>query len=381
MNQVNLDEEEIIKCMTDQKINEQTNKLPSLLRRVVQNSDREMMFDGIIIHYKLSASQIDVDGEDKSRRNDIIECWIETNKINDTFLEHFVKICMEKYKQYSINKINKKFIYQNIDSQWEKVCEREERMADTIILKDDDKKILLDEVEHFINNKEWYINHGFLYSLGILLHGSPGTGKTSLIRYISTITERNTHYLRLSQINSEQDFNKLLKNLNLETTILVMEDVDCAGNMVHSRDKIYADEKEKEQDKNVIKIIIPNNETNKDRLTKNEKFTLDVLLNILDGILTTSGQIVIMTTNYKDVLDKALIRPGRIDVNLELSKCTHKMINQLCKNFYNLTEIENDLREEINKIPEDKHTPAHVMNIFRKYRHDVNNGIKKIDFT
>ena len=62
--------------------------------------------------------------------------------------------------------------------------------------------------------------------------------------------------------------------------------------------------------------------------------TLDVLLNILDGILTTPGQIVIMTTNYKNILDKALIRPGRIDVNLELSKCTHDMIIKLSKKFY-----------------------------------------------
>lgn len=37
------------------------------------------------------------------------------------------------------------------------------------------------------------------------------------------------------------------------------------------------------------------------------------LLNVLDGVVDTPGRIVVMTTNYPEALDAALIRPGRID--------------------------------------------------------------------
>ena len=398
MNQVNLNEEPVIKCIIDEKINENTSKMPNLLTRVVQNSERKMEFEGKIINYRLSASKIEIDGDDetRSRRNDTIEIWMDTDRENDTFLQHFVKVCMEKYMTYIKNKMSSKYIFQNMNGTWTKVCLQSERMADTIVLKANDKEILMSEIEHFINNKEWYTNHGFLYSLGILFHGSPGTGKTSLIRYISTITGRNTHYLRLSQVKTESEFNNLLKSVDLSDTVLVMEDIDCAGKMVHNREKIYEDEKknkkkenkeknkEKENDNNnkQINIVInkDSNESNKDKLQNNDRVTLDVLLNILDGILTTPGQIVVMTTNYKDVLDHALIRPGRIDICLELSKCTHDMIRKLCCNFYEKNE--SNLKEEelviIESIPEKKYTPAYVMNIFRNHKDNVKKGLESI---
>lgn len=385
MNQVNLDQELIVKCMIDQKINELTDKIPDLLRRVVQDQTRDMIFEGKTIKYKLSVSQISIDSDGKestTRRNDTIECVIETEREDDTFLEHFVKVCMEQYTIYAKNKSKSKYIYQNINGSWSNICKQTDRMADTIVLKGNDKDILMAEVEHFINNKEWYINHGFLYSLGILLHGSPGTGKTSLIRYISTVTKRNTHYLRLSQIKTEDEFNLLLKNVDLSNTVLVMEDIDCAGDVVHSRNKENENNNEVKTKEvlddmnNVIKIVV--NDDNKPKLNNtNNTITLDILLNILDGILTTPGQIVIMTTNHKEVLDEALIRPGRIDISLELSKCTTDMIKKLCTKFYNI-QLTDELVNLIDNIPEKVYTPAHIMNTFRKYRGSPTDGLKHI---
>ena len=385
MNQVNLDKEETIKCIIENKINETTFQVPDLLRRVTQDINRTMKFEGKIINYKLSASRIKIDGEEGDRRNDSIECSIEVEKEDDTFLEHFLKVCMDQYISYNKKKASKRYIYQNMNGQWEKIAEQSERMSDTIVLKNNDKEELVEEVQHFLNNKEWYVNHGFLYSIGILLHGSPGTGKTSLIRYISSVSSRHTHYLRLSQIHSEQEFNTLLKNVNLAETVLVMEDIDCAGTMVHNRDKIYAQLQEKEDneakmnEKQPIKIIIDNTkQTNKDLLMQQDKITLDVLLNILDGTLTTPGQIIVMTTNHKEILDNALIRPGRIDINLELIKCNKDMIIRLCKNFYKKDNLPENIMELINKIPELTYSPAHIMNIFRKYKMDMLNGVREI---
>lgn len=46
--------------------------------------------------------------------------------------------------------------------------------------------------------------------------------------------------------------------------------------------------------------------------------TLQGLLNVLDGVVDTPGRIVVLTTNLVDVLDRALIRPGRIDKTILL---------------------------------------------------------------
>jgi len=383
MNQVNLDKEETLKCIIEQKITETTQTVPDIMRRVTQDIDRTLKFNGREIRYKLSASRIKIDGEEGDRRNDLIECSTEVEKDDDTFLENFIKVCTDQYM--TKQKISKRYVYQNMNGQWEKIAEQSERMADTIVLKDHDKDYLIEELEHFLHNKEWYINHGFLYSIGILLHGSPGTGKTSLIRYISSVSKRNTHYLRLSQIHTEQEFNILLKNINLSETVLVMEDIDCAGTMVHNRENVYKHLQEiekSEADMNArqpIKIIIDNSkESNRDLLRANEKVTLDVLLNILDGTLTTPGQIIVMTTNHKEILDNALIRPGRIDINLELVKCNHDMITRLCQTFYKKDKLSDENIKMIQLIPEYQYSPAHIMNIFRKNKSDIDQGIKEI---
>ena len=132
-----------------------------------------------------------------------------------------------------------------------------------------------------------------------------------------------------------------------------------------------------------IQIILDSkdNKTNKDLLDSKDKLTLDILLNILDGILTTSGQIIIMTTNHKEILDKALIRPGRIDVFLELSKCNGDMISKLCKNFYNVAELKNNEKDIIESIAEYEYSPAHVMNIFRRYKNSISDGLLNIKYS
>jgi len=75
------------------------------------------------------------------------------------------------------------------------------------------------------------------------------------------------------------------------------------------------------------------------------KLTLSFLLNLFDGVLETPGRILIMTSNYPERLDKALIRPGRVDINLHLGYCDDSLVHQMYKGFYgkerDFTGIEN----------------------------------------
>jgi hypothetical protein len=105
--------------------------------------------------------------------------------------------------------------------------------------------------------------------------------------------------------------------------------------------------------------------------TIDDPITLSSLLNTLDGTLETPGRIIIMTTNYPDRIDSALIRPGRIDMNIEFTLSTHDMIVDMYENFYDTTFPKNQKHKLIN----DKLSPATVIQILFKNIHDPPNSI------
>jgi ATP-dependent 26S proteasome regulatory subunit len=99
-----------------------------------------------------------------------------------------------------------------------------------------------------------------------------------------------------------------------------------------------------------------------------DKLTLSCLLNIFDGILETPGRIIILTTNYPDRIDKELLRPGRIDINIELKKASSDTINKILSSFYDV-DTKNIIFEDYIL------TPATVSNICLENKNDINNSI------
>ena len=68
--------------------------------------------------------------------------------------------------------------------------------------------------------------------------------------------------------------------------------------------------------------------------TDDDKLTLSFILNIIDGIRETPGRIIIISSNHYDKLDKALVRPGRIDMCLNMELASHDVIKQMFNHFY-----------------------------------------------
>jgi chaperone BCS1 len=139
-----------------------------------------------------------------------------------------------------------------------------------------------------------------------LLAGEPGTGKTSLIKGIASYFNKNIRYV--DNINVIDELSRDLSN----DDIIVLEDVDTLEN----------------------KAIDGLNRDNKVK-TINNHHILHKLLNTMDGIHTPDGAIWIMTTNYKEKLDKALTRKGRCDLIIEVERLDFESMKKMFYSFFN----------------------------------------------
>jgi SpoVK/Ycf46/Vps4 family AAA+-type ATPase len=90
---------------------------------------------------------------------------------------------------------------------------------------------------------------------------------------------------------------------------------------------------------------------------------LSFLLNLLDGTLEANGRILVLTTNFPERIDRALIRPGRIDMIVKFKKCNRVVLQEMVDSFY----------DKSVELPEDasldyKWSPAEVNQIlFRNF--------------
>lgn len=189
-------------------------------------------------------------------------------------------------------------------------------------------------ITKFTNNREWYERNGVPYTLGILMHGIPGTGKTSTIKAIARDTKRHIINVRLTDKTTKTQLRNLFLNSNIEVLnenqstetynipidrrIYVFEEMDCMGNIV--RDRNLEPLESLEDSKN--KIMDP--------------IDLGFLLEMFDGVLETPGRIMIATTNYPEVIDPALLRPGRMDINVEFGYLSAEALGEMFRHFFGL---------------------------------------------
>jgi ATP-dependent Zn protease len=111
-----------------------------------------------------------------------------------------------------------------------------------------------------------------------------------------------------------------------------------------------------------------NTDSNINNINSNDKLSLSYLLNIIDGTISPENTLFVITTNHLEKLDSALVRYGRIDLNIILTKCTKYQLGKIYKDMYNkkLDEI------ILNKFPEEKYITAHVILYLFQNMHNEN---------
>jgi hypothetical protein len=248
--------------------------------------------------------------------------------------------------------------------------------------------VIKKRVEFFIKNKKWYDEKGIPYTLGLLLSGNPGTGKTSVIKCLANETQRHIININFNNTITKQQMENLFFNevlnvfdvvsgkmenliIPLANRIYVFEDIDCQSDLVLER-KI-------KNSKEYIELENVKNANNANAIKEvnvEKKLDLSFLLNLMDGIKETPSRIIIMTANHPDILDEALIRPGRIDVIANFGCCTHKTIIEMIEYFYD-GKINNYYLQKIKELPERIITPAFVSKYLFENMYSMEDGIKK----
>ncbi|XP_020576632.1 AAA-ATPase At3g50940-like [Phalaenopsis equestris] len=100
---------------------------------------------------------------------------------------------------------------------------------------------------------------------------------------------------------------------------------------------------------------------NESSRSSDDEVTLSALLNFIDGLWSTSGEerIIVFTTNYKERLDPALLRPGRMDMHVHMGYCGPNSFRVLASNYHAVEE--HPMFEEIEGLlKEVEATPAEV---------------------
>ena len=221
----------------------------------------------------------------------------------------------------------------------------------------------------FTDHPEWYEERGIPHTLGILLHGIPGAGKTSTIKAIANDTGRHIFNLALRPYTTCKQLTNLFYNesvtvvgtdgtehiyrIPLNKRIYVIEDIDCLTDVVLDR------------------ALAPSAQLQTNIAPHNEVLTLSFLLNLLDGVLETPGRILVITSNYPERIDKALIRPGRIDVKVEFNKANRTFIKDMMSHFYDMEISLEEIPATLNSV----FTPAEVMESLCMYFKDPDGAL------
>ncbi len=214
---------------------------------------------------------------------------------------------------------------------WQFMNELQRRSIDTVILNDDVKEKITEDLQMFLSSEEDYYKYGINYKRNYMFSGKPGSGKTSLANVIASITNRSIYIISFDAEMTDNAFHDAISSIRASRAILLLEDIDC----------IF-------QDRN----------TNQN----NSRISFSALLNILDGVNRNKSMITIMTTNYIEKLDIALVRVGRIDLHIKFEHLDRKQIIGFFS-FFNV-EQSPDLIDYFEKVCNLKELTACVLSGF-----------------
>lgn len=184
---------------------------------------------------------------------------------------------------------------------WRLATQRRRRLLESVVLSGDTMDGLLREAHAFFDSADEYARLGIPHRWGLLLDGPPGNGKSTLALALAGEFRSSLYVLSLGDPLMTDDKLASLMAAVPDGSIVVAEDVDA---------------------------IFEGRQRQADN-----KLTFSGLLNAIDGPVASEGRILVLTSNRPEVLDAALIRPGRVDRRITLGNATADQARTMWRRF------------------------------------------------
>ncbi|KAK2607618.1 hypothetical protein N8I77_006281 [Diaporthe amygdali] len=271
------------------------------------------------------------------------------------------------------------------DESWETTILRPIRPLETIHFDEKTKAELVADIRNYLDpaTRRFYTQRGIPYRRGYLLHGPAGTGKTSLSLGLAGLFGLELYLLHVPSVRTDTDLERLFTTLPPRCFIL-LEDIDAVG--IKNRGNFDQDEREENDE---------DDEDDDDRSHFGPRchISLSGLLNVLDGVASQEGRIVLMTSNFAEKLDRALVRPGRIDKMIFLGNISPRSAELMFKRMYEFDPsnpsaqaIQAIGEEELQKlalsfsrkIEENTFTPAQIQGYLLNWRSDPQGAVDNL---
>tara|TARA_B110000908_G_scaffold168058_1_gene222190 strand:+ start:901 stop:2079 length:1179 start_codon:yes stop_codon:yes gene_type:complete len=230
---------------------------------------------------------------------------IDYNSPEDKIIkEKLLQTFLEESKKY-FNVTSSKDVICKIlrGTMWSYLSKLPKRELSTIDLPKKDLDLIVNDIDNFYKNKDEYIELGIPWKRNYLLEGLPGTGKTSLIFSLASHFNLAVYIINLGPKVDDSAFMSAISKIP-NKSILLLEDVDA----------LFVDRKANDSNKSLV--------------------SFSGILNVLDGMARKNGLITFLTTNYKNRLDTALIRPSRIDYIMAFKEITGEQIKSMFNRFF-----------------------------------------------
>lgn len=177
---------------------------------------------------------------------------------------------------------------------------RTKRDLSTIDIPQEIKTMILRRIDEFMASRERYAAMAIPWRLGILLEGIPGSGKSSLIAAIASYLERPIYLMNPAVFDKDSNVQDALTGAG--SGVVTIEDADSIPALL----------KRRADDAGHLEV--------EGQSEAGKGLTLSGFLNAIDGVASHEGRILILTSNHADALDPALLRPGRINLRINLGE-------------------------------------------------------------
>ncbi|XP_014508118.1 AAA-ATPase At3g50940 [Vigna radiata var. radiata] len=325
-----------------------TPKEKKLSIRLEKGEELVDWFHGVKLNWNLICSEFETrnGSYDHSRNsstrteNKYFELSFE-KKHKEMVVETYLPFVLEKEKEMKDEERVLKMhtlntFYSHGGFMWDSINLDHPSTFETVAMEAEMKNHIMEDLNRFLRRREFYRKAGRAWKRGYLLYGPPGTGKSSLIAAMANYLKFDIYDLQLDNLVTDSDLRKLLL-ATANRSILVIEDIDCS-------------------------VDLPGRRHGEGRKQPNVQLSLCGLLNFIDGLWSSCGdeRIIILTTNHKERLDPALLRPGRMDMHIHMSYCSYHGFKVLASNYLDVS-LDHHLFGEIEGLIEGTHiTPAQV---------------------